>query len=231
MIDRDAHPEPMWKMLAMAAALWAAIILALSGCAGQQQAPPGMPTIAAIEAQAAAFDAIPPATVPAFYVAGLTMAELNCGGYFDQATLNALQQAQTAGSANILAGTVLSVLGLAGVGGPAVAGVGAGASALQALLQNNLQNTLAGSDPAAVATLVIAAQATLENATPAPVTAADAYRAIYGIYRACSPAGIQGLKEAALAAAPNHLAVTGGSAPTIGGLQAPRKALPTVTVR
>ena len=183
------------------------LVFLLFGCAQQQLAPPGMPTISAIQAQAAQL--IPITNVNAFYKSGVTLVEMNCGGYFDAAVLNALSSAQTQGEANVLAGAVLGVLGLTGVGGAAVSGVGLGTSTLNSLLSSNLSNSLAGSDPAAMSTLVVAAQEKLIAAEGSPPTAADAYAALYDIYRACSPAGIQSLKEQSLTAAVNHLSVTG----------------------
>jgi hypothetical protein len=212
---RDGNPlGPVTWLLS--ASSWLLIALSFVGCAGQQLAPPGMPTIASIQAQAAQL--APITNVGAFYKSGVTLVEMNCGGYFDTAVLNALSAAQTQGEANVLSSAVLGVLGITGVGGAAVSGVGLAAGTLSSLLASNMQNSLAGSDPATLSTLIVAAQEKLIAAEGSPPTAADAYAALYDIYRACSPAGIQSLKEQALAAAVNHLSVTGMSGASRNGL-------------
>ena len=184
------------------------LLVALSACSNTQQAPPGMPTIAEVQAQLVATSSIPPGLVREFYTSGLTLVQMRCGGYFDQAVMSALNNAQTTGQAQLLSGLAGGIMGLAGVGGPAVAGAGLGAAFLSNMIANQQSNSLAGTDPAGTATLVSTAQQTLINATQEPASAADAWAAIYAVYRACSPAGIQALKEQAIAAAPNHLVVT-----------------------
>lgn len=206
------------------------VALALAGCAGGRElAPPGMPTVAAIEAQQASLATV---TNPAdFYKTGLLLTQENCGGYFDQAVLQALKNARTSGQEQLLTGLLTGLMGLSGAGGPVTAGVGLAAGIGQQLLANQEDTSLAGADPAATATLVAAAQSALIQAEANPATAADAYADIYAIYRACSPAGIRGLEEAAIAAAPSHLVVSGGSSGAAARFGLPASAaLPSVTV-
>lgn len=215
-----------------------AIAGALSGCAGGQQlAPPGMPTIAAITAQQAQLGAIAPADVPGFYRVGLLLAQEQCGGYFDSAVLAALKAAGSARQATLISGLAAGLMGLAGAPGAATAALGLASGMLGTMASSAQADSLAGSDPAATATLVGAAQAALIAAEQNPATAADAYAAVYAVTRACSPAGIRGLEEQAIAAAPNHLSVSGADpsplAPAFAprALSGPSAALPSVRVR
>lgn len=192
--------------------LAAALLLALPGCAGQQLQPPPMPNISDVQALTAQTRTIDPTQVPEFYANGRTVAQLWCGGYFDQAVMASLQSAQTAGQAQILTGLLSGVMGLAGAGGPFTAGAGLGASAISGLLTNSQSNSLAGDHPAGLYTLTATAQQAIVAATPQPVTAADAWAALTNLYRQCRPAAIQALKEQAINAASSHLAVTGGAA-------------------
>jgi hypothetical protein len=201
----------MRKILAAALAT-----TALAGCAGQPLAPPGMPTIAAIQATEAQLAAVPASDVSDFYRVGLFLAQEQCGGYFDAAVMQALKNARTSGQAQLLAGLATGLLGLAGASGAATGGIGLGATVGRQLLANQEDTTLAGSDPAAVAVLVATAQGQLIAALSDPATAADALADIYAVYRACSPAGIRAMEEEAIQAAPAHLSVV-GTAPTAPG--------------
>jgi hypothetical protein len=204
----------------------AILAAALAGCAGQPLAPPGMPTIAAIQATEAQLATVPATDVPVFYKTGLFLAQEQCGGYFDTAVMQALKNAQTSGQAQLVSGLATGLLGLAGAGGPATAGVGLATSFGQQLLANQQDTSLAGSDPAATATLVATAQGQLIAALANPATAADAIADIYAVYRACSPAGIRGMEEEAIQAAPNHLSVVGAPASPSAPAFAPRVARP-----
>ncbi len=204
----------------------AILAAALAGCAGQPLAPPGMPTIAAIRASEAQLATVPATDVPVFYKTGLFLAQEQCGGYFDAAVMQALKNAQTSGQAQLLSGLATGLLGLAGAGGPATAGVGLATSFGQQLLANQQDTSLAGSDPAATATLVATAQGQLIAALANPATAADAIADIYAVYRACSPAGIRGMEEEAIQAAPNHLSVVGAPVSPSAPAFAPRVARP-----
>lgn len=216
----------------------AILAAALSGCAGQPLAPPGMPTIAAIEASEAQLATVPVTDVPTFYKTGLFLAQEECGGYFDTAVMRALKNAQTSGEAQLLSGLATGLLGLAGAGGPATAGVGLATSFGTQILANQQDTSLAGSDPAATATLVATAQGQLIAAMASPASAADAIADIYGVYRACSPAGIRGMEEEAIQAAPAHLSVIGAgqAAPPASpafvprAMMRPSAALPMVRV-
>ena len=187
------------------------VALALAGCAGQQLAPPGMPSIAAIQATQAKLAAVPVADVPDFYRVGLLLTQEQCGSYFDEATMQALQNSRNSGQEQLLTGLLTGLAGLSGAGGPVTAGLGLGASFGQQWLQNQQNNSLAGGDPAAAAVLTAAAQQRLIAAMPDPATAAGAISQIFAAYRVCSPAGIEALEQQAVQAAPAHLAVTGAS--------------------
>lgn len=207
---------------------------ALAGCAGQQLQPPGMLTITAIQATEGQLAAV--TDIPDFYRVGLFLAQEQCGTYFDSAVMQALRSAKTSGEAALLSGLATGLMGLSGVGGPAVGAVGLAATFGQQMLSNSEDNSLAGSDPAATATLVSAAQSALIQAEQNPATAADAYADIFAVYRACSPAGIRGLEEAAIRAAPTHLVISSGTSGVVpASAFAPRRAtssaaLPMVSV-
>jgi hypothetical protein len=187
--------------------------LLLGACVGQQAAPPGMPTVADVQVLQTATGAIPPEVVREFWVSGLTLVQMRCGGYFDQAVMASLQTAQTQGQVALLSGLAAALMGLGNVPTPYTAGAGIGGGFLSAMLANQQQNSLAGPRPAGLATLVATAQQQLINAAADPKTGADAYAALYAVYRACSPAGIEALKEQAINAASSHLVVDGGEAP------------------
>ena len=204
--------------------LFAVAVLAatLAGCAGQQLAPPGMPSIAAIQATETQLGSIPVTDVPGFYKTGLFLAQEECGGYFDTAVMQALRSARTSGQAQLLSGLVTGLMGLSGAGGPATAGIGLATTFGEQMLANQQDTALAGSDPAATATLVATAQGQLIAAIANPASAADAVADIYAVYRACSPAGIKAMEEQAIQAAPSHLSVVGGTASTAAPAFMPR---------
>lgn len=200
-------------MKAPALAFLGLAVFALAGCGGTQLAPPGMVTVPQVRALQVSTAAIAPGELHDFYVNGKTLVLMNCGGFFDQAVMNALSNAQTASQTQLITGLASGVLGLAGVGGPAVGGVGLGASFLSNMLASQQQNSLAGTDPAGVYTLTTTAQQAVIDAMTEPTTGAEAYAALYAVYRQCTPAGIQALKEQAINAAPQRVGIVGGSAP------------------
>jgi hypothetical protein len=214
------------------------IPLVLGACAGQQLAPPGMPSVAEVQALQAS-TVMPPEVVREFWISGLTLTQQRCGGYFDAAVMQSLQAAQTQGQVALLSGLASALMGLGSVPTPYTAGAGLGGGFLSAMLSNTQQNSLAGPRPAGLATLVATAQQQLINATADPRTGADAYAALYAVYRACSPSGIEALREQAINAAANHLSVdtgAGGAAPQglIAGRDAvapQRHGLPMVRVK
>ncbi len=219
---------------------WSALVVALAlvGCGGNQLAPPGMITVPQIRALQASTGAVPAAELHDFYVNGKTLVLMNCGGFFDQAVMNALNNAQTASQAQLITGLASGILGIAGVGGSAVGGVGLGASFLSNMLASQQQNSLAGTDPAGVYTLTTTAQQAVIDAMTEPRSGAEAYAALYAVYRQCTPAGIQALKEQAINAAPQRLGVVGGSVPVSAAMRSPagdsvprpRNSLPMVRV-
>jgi hypothetical protein len=209
-----------------------ALVLCLSACGGPTLVPPPMPSVADVQGQMVMTDAIPANRIGDFYNAGLFVVEAQCGTYYDSAVMAALKSAQTQGEVNALSGLALGVMGLTGVGGAAVAGAGVGTSFVSSLLINNASNSLAGADPAAMATLTTAAQNAIITAAGEPATAADAWNSLYAVYRQCSPTGIQSLKEQALSAAANHLVVSGaGGAGTGTGARFLHRGIPSVYVQ
>jgi hypothetical protein len=209
-----------------------AIALGLAGCGGMQATPPGMPTIPQIQAQVALTRGIAPDVVREFWIDGLTMIQANCGSYFDAAVMASLQAAQTQGQIALLSGLASALMGLGNVPTPYTAGAGLGGGFLSAVLAGQQSNSLAGPRPAGLATLTAAAQSALINAAAEPRTGADAWAALYAVYRACSPAGIEALKQQAIDTAANRLVVTSGqSLSTSRDLQVPSRALPMVRVQ
>lgn len=213
-------------------------VLSLAGCGGAQLAPPGMPSVGDVHALRAE-TTMPPDVVREFYVSGLTAVQMRCGGYFDAAVMQSLQAAQTSGQVQLLSGLASALAGLGSVPTPYTAGIGLGGGFLGAMLANQQGNSLAGPRPAGLATLTAAAQQALINATAEPRSGADAWAALYAVYRACSPSGIEALKEQAINAAASHLSVDTGVGSTPQGLIAgrsaiapqPGRALPMVRVR
>lgn len=194
-----------------------AACLALGACSSQMLAPPPMPGVPAIQAQTQLTAAI--ADPQSFYLSGITLAEIGCGGYFDAATLNQLQAAQTQGNANILAGIASAAMGLGNVPTPYTAGIGVAGTAVNAFFQNQANNSLAGSNPAPLGTLVDAAMNKVIDATPTPTSGAEAYRAVYAAYRVCSAQGIEALEQQAINSAVNNLVVVGGSNPPAAAMR------------
>jgi hypothetical protein len=216
---------------------WVALTVALglAGCGGAQLTPQGMPSIADVQALQAQTASIPHEVMHEFYTSGLTLVQMRCGGFFDQAVMASLQSAQTAGQVQLLSGLASGLMGIAGVGGPYTAGAGLGGGLIAGMLSNQMQNSLAGPRPAGLATLTAAAQSALVNAIGEPRTGADAWAALYAVYRACSPAGIEALKEQAINAASSHLSVDAGSGAPQGLDRLAKRpygrALPMVRVR
>ncbi len=208
----------------------AAIVLALTGCGGAQLAPPGMPAVADVRALQAE-TTMPPGVVREFYTSGLTLVQMKCGGYFDQAVMASLQSAQTQGQVALLSGLAAGLMGLGNVPTPYTAGAGLAGGFLSAALANQQSNSLAGPRPAGLATLTAAAQQALINAAAEPRSGADAWATLYAVYRACSPSGIEALKNQAIDAAANHLSVDTGAPQSLGDSPARSRGLPMVRVR
>ncbi len=182
------------------------VAVTLSGCAGTQAPLPVMPTIddvAATQSQLASIR-----DPQGFFRAGAAQIIANCGTYFDQLVSIAQRNAQNAGQVTAATQALSAILGLAqaapgpisvvGVVGPAVAGSIAQAQA----------GAPGGDHPAAMGTLVAAQMNVYLAALGNPPTdSGSAWMALYGLFRTCSPAGIEAAKQQALADAPNHLFV------------------------
>jgi hypothetical protein len=201
------------------------LLLSFAGCAGMQAPLPVMPTIADVAATQSQLASI--SDPQAFFRAGAAQIIANCGSYFDQLVAIAQRNAQNAGQVTAATQALSAILGLAqaapgpisivGVVGPAIAGSIAQAQA----------GSPGGDHPAAMGTLVAAQMNVYLAAIGNPPTdAPTAWMALYGLFRTCSPAGIEAAKQQALADAPNHLFVPGMSAPPLApAVFAPRAAL------
>jgi hypothetical protein len=138
----------------------------------------------------------------------------SCGGYFDQLVSIAQQNAQTSTQISGATQALSAILGLAqaapgplavlGVVGPAVTGAIA-----------NAQAGAPGGDHPAEMNILIATEmnAYLAAIGNPPADAPSAWLAAYGLFRTCSPAGIEAAKQQALADAPNHIVVAGAATP------------------
>lgn len=208
-------------------------VLALSACGGTQLVPLGPPTAAEIAAEMTSLRTLnlTTADVQEFYKTGIYLVEDNCGGYYSDAVMASIKSAQTAGEASLLTGLAAGALGLASVSGPGVAGAGIGGAFISNFLLNSQTNSLAGVDPAASYIGSVAEMAALQNATTAPITAADAVAAIHNLARVCSPAGIKAMQEQALHSIPSNVAVVGGaSAATVMNSRARKHGTPVSMV-
>ncbi len=190
----------------------AVLAASLAGC-NPQLVPLGPPSTTDIAAEMAANGAISSARVQEFYTTGTYLVQDRCGGFYNDAVMASIKNAQTAGEASLLIGLVTGVLGLAGVSGAGVGGAGLGGTFISGLLLNQESNSLAGLDPAGSYAGTVAEQAALINATPTPITVADAKAAINNLARACSPAGIKAMQEQAMHAIPQNIVTVGGQTP------------------
>jgi hypothetical protein len=186
----------------LALAAW----LALAGCVGPSVQPPAMPTIAEVEGDITRLEAIKDPA--AFFTAGATRIMANCAGYWDQQQLVAAGNAYASSQAIATGQTLSAILGLAKVAPGPIAAIGVAGPFAADAIANAQANAPGGDHPAEMSTLTGAAQQTLIGAVRTPQTAAEAWAALNGLYRTCTPSGIETLKQQALAAAPNHLEVT-----------------------
>jgi hypothetical protein len=188
-------------------------LLALAGCA--TRAPlPVMPTIddtIAMQAKLATIN-----DVPGFYRTAAAQIMANCGGYFDQLVTIAQQNAQTSGQVSAATQALSAILGLAQAAPGPISVLGVVGPAVTGAIANAQAGAPGGDHPAEMNTLIAtemnAYLATIGNP---PADAPSAWLAAYGLFRTCSPAGIEAAKQQALADAPNHLVVLGESAAAV----------------
>ncbi len=125
---------------------------------------------------------------PADYASiGITLAQRSCADWFTKQV--------TSGQATSFGASALSMIGGAAsavgvVGGPAGAGIGAGASLLASLLGQAQASFGAGSNPAAIYSLVQRVQQAWLEAMPTPLTEADAFALVEDFVQKCELPGI-----------------------------------------
>lgn len=157
----------------------------LAGCASVTS-PPTSPT--AIQIATAASDLKASGLSPGDYASiGVTLAQRNCADWFSSQVMNA-QGTSFGASALSMIGGAASAVGA--VGGPAGAGIGAGASLLASLLGQAQASFGAGSNPAAVYSLVQRVQQAWLEAMPTPLTDADAFALVEDFAQRCQLPGI-----------------------------------------
>jgi hypothetical protein len=168
--------------------LIAACLLLLSGCAGQQSGPPGIPSFDAIGATAAALQAYAaPGAPTAMLNIGTVLDDQGCYGWFDQQVL--------AGQKSTF---LQSLLGLGG-GGAAIAGGPAGLAAAGAMglasgaLGAAQTNSPTGTDPVAAYALTSRQRQTWLAAVAAtpPLTPDVAWVYLNAYHQYCTLSGIR----------------------------------------
>jgi hypothetical protein len=183
-------------------------LLALAGCAGNQAPLPVMPTIADIEATQSQLSTV--SDPQAFFRTAAAQIIASCGGYFDQLVTIAQRNAQTSGQVTSATQALSAILGLAQAAPGPIAVLGVVGPAITGAIANAQAGSPGGDHPAEMNTLIAAEMnAYLAAIGNPPADAPSAWLAAYGLFRTCSPAGIEAAKQQALADAPNHLAVVG----------------------
>ena len=190
-------------------AIFVAVLLA--GCAAQQAALPAMPTITEVSATQAQLAAIQ--DPQGFFRAGATQIIAGCGGYFDQlvslAQKNALTSTQVSGATQALS----AILGLAQAAPGPISVLGVVGPAITGAIANAQAGSPGGDHPAEMSALVAAEMNAYLAAIGSPPTdPAAAWLELYGLFRTCSPAGIEAAKQQSLADAPNHIVVVPAAA-------------------
>ncbi len=201
------------------------LLLWFAGCAGMQAPLPIMPTIADVAATQSQLASI--SDPQAFFRAGAAQIIANCGSYFDQLVAIAQRNAQNAGQVTAATQALSAILGLAQVAPAPISIVGMVGPAITGAIATAQAGMPGGDHPAEMGTLVGAQMNVYLAAIGNPPTdAPTAWMALYGLFRTCSPAGIESAKQQALADAPNHLFVPGMPAPPLAPVAfAPRRAL------
>ncbi len=180
--------------------------LALAGCA--TQAPlPVMPTIADVEATQSQLSSI--SDPQGFFRTAAAQIMVSCGGYFDQLVSIAQRNAQTSSQVTGATQALSAILGLAQAAPGPISVIGVVGPAVTGAIANAQAGMPGGDHPAEMSTLVAAQMnAYLAAIGNPPADAPSAWLAAYGLFRTCSPAGIEAAKQQALADAPNHIVVT-----------------------
>ncbi len=199
--------------------------LALAGCA--TQAPlPVMPTIADVAATQSQLSTV---TDPqGFFRTAAAQIIANCGSYFDQLVAIAQRNAQTSSQVTGATQALSAILGLAQAAPGPISVIGVVGPAITGAIANAQAGMPGGDHPAEMSTLVASEMnAYLAAIGNPPADAPSAWLAAYGLFRTCSPAGIEAAKQQALADAPNHIVVAGAAAPSSAVPQAfaPRAAV------
>ncbi len=193
-------------MYAMRFAAAIPLLLSFAGCAGMQAQLPIMPTIADVAATQSQLAAI--SDPQAFFRAGAAQIIAACGSYFDQLVAIAQRNAQNAGQVTAATQALSAILGLAQAAPGPISMVGVVGPAITGAIANAQAGSPGGDHPAEMGTLIAAQMNVYLAALGNPPTdSASAWMALYGLFRTCSPAGIEAAKQQALADAPNHLFV------------------------
>jgi hypothetical protein len=154
----------------------------IAGCSAVTPPPPS-PT--AIQIAAAASDLKASGISPGDYASiGVTLAGKNCADWFSSQAMNAQGTAFGTSALSMLGGAASMA------GGPAGAGIGAGASLLASLLGQAQASFGAGSNPTAVYSLVRRVQQAWIEAMPTPLTEADAFALVEDFAQKCELPGI-----------------------------------------
>jgi len=189
-------------------------LLLFAGCAGMQAPLPVMPSVAEVAATQSQLASI---TDPqAFFRAGAAQIVANCGAYFDQLVALAQKNAQNAGQVTAATQALSAILGLAQAAPGPISIVGVVGPAITGAIAQAQADSPGGDHPAEMGTLIAAQMNVYLAAIGNPPTdAPTAWMALYGLFRTCSPAGIEAAKQQALADAPNHLFVPSMPTPQI----------------
>jgi hypothetical protein len=133
---------------------------------------------------------------------------VSCGGYFDQLVQIAQKNAQTSSQISGASQALSAILGLAQAAPGPISVLGVVGPAVTGAIANAQAGAPGGDHPAEMSTLVAAEMnAYLTAIGNPPADAPSAWLAAYGLFRTCSPAGIEAAKQQALADAPNHIMV------------------------
>ncbi len=187
-------------------------LLALAGCPGYQAPLPIMPSIADVTASQAQLSTV--SDPQGFFRTASSMIMASCGGYFDQLVAIAQKNARTSGQVSGATQALSAILGLAQAAPGPIAVLGVVGPAITGAIANAQAGSPGGDHPAEMSTLVAAEMnAYLAAIGNPPADAPSAWLAAYGLFRTCSPAGIEAAKQQALADAPNHLMVAPPYAP------------------
>lgn len=186
--------------------------VAFAGCAGMQATLPVMPTVADVATTQSQLSSI--SDPQGFFRTAAAQIIVSCGSYFDQLVQIAQKNAQAGSQVSAATQALSAILGLAQAAPGPISVLGVVGPAITGAIANAQAGSPGGDHPAEMSTLVAAEMnAYLAAIGNPPADAPSAWLAAYGLFRTCSPAGIETAKQQALADAPNHLVVAGIAGP------------------